>query len=324
MDDKQVTDLIARALQVVKAAKTPTALEEVAFTSALALMTGSPYQVTPARNIEAAGQRQQPPPYSNGQTGPAMLDRIAAGLGLTAGQVVHLFADKDGVPELKVKSSKLPSQKAAGARDIALLVMAARQLGELDVLRETSKHYGRLDSTNFAKHMRALDHCTITTNRSKKLTNPGIEEASELAQSTSASRSSRVSSNTAILPSHAFAQLPPKLRDDLLGAFEKIVHNFAEGRWEPAELNGGKLCEAAYSICKGILDGSMPNRAVKPGNMVKACRALEEAQRPLRRTQFVCRYRASCSASTTSGTTATSGTSAATWTPTTWTRCSCC
>lgn len=79
-----------------------------------------------------------------------------------------------------------------------------------------------------------------------------------------------------ILPGQAFAQLPPKLREDLLNAFEKIVRNFAEGRWEPAELNGGKLCEAVYSICRGIVDGSMPTRATKPGNMVKACRELEE------------------------------------------------
>ncbi len=113
-----------------------------------------------------------------------MLDKIAMGLGLSAAQVVHLFADKDGVPELKVKSSKLPSQKATGARDIALLVMAARQLGGIDEYR-SSRCYEGLRPTrleNFAKHMKALDHCTITTSRAKKLTNPGIEEASELAQ----------------------------------------------------------------------------------------------------------------------------------------------
>ncbi len=66
--------------------------------------------------------------------------------------------------------------------------MAGRQLGGIDeytdveVLRETSKHYSRLDSKNFAKHMKALDHCTITANKAKKLTHPGIEEASELAK----------------------------------------------------------------------------------------------------------------------------------------------
>jgi hypothetical protein len=191
MDDNQVTDLVARALAVVKAAETPDALQEAAFTSALALLTGSPVQTSPGGNVGsgAVGQHgQQPPPSSNGHTGSTMLDKIAVGLGLTAGQVVHVFADKDGEPELKIRSSKLPSQKASGARDIALLVMAGRQLGGIDeytdveVLREASKHYSRLDSKNFAKHMKALDHCTITSNKAKKLTHPGIEEASELAK----------------------------------------------------------------------------------------------------------------------------------------------
>jgi hypothetical protein len=76
--------------------------------------------------------------------------------------------------------------------------------------------------------------------------------------------------------SAALAALPPQLRQDLVGAFEEIVKNFAEGRWEPAELNGGKLCEAAFSVCKGIIDGTMPSRAEKPKDMVGACRALEK------------------------------------------------
>jgi hypothetical protein len=191
MEDSQATDLIARALAVMKAANTPDALLEVAFTSALALLTGSPVQGVPAGTVGggAAGQQaQQPPPNSNGHTGSAMLDKIAVGLGLTAGQIVHLFADKDGEPELKVKSSKLPTQKANGTRHIALLVMAGRQLGGLeeytdtDVVREASKHYSRFDSKNFSKHMKALDHCTITANKATKLTNPGVEEAAELAK----------------------------------------------------------------------------------------------------------------------------------------------
>jgi hypothetical protein len=79
-----------------------------------------------------------------------------------------------------------------------------------------------------------------------------------------------------LLPTQAFSQLPTKLRDDLLNAFALIIGNFAEGRWEPAELNGGKLCEAAYSICEGLASGTMPNRASKPQSMVHACQALEK------------------------------------------------
>lgn len=79
-----------------------------------------------------------------------------------------------------------------------------------------------------------------------------------------------------MLPAEVFAPLPAQLRKELMSSFEEIVRNFAESRWEPAELNGGKLCEVAYSVCKGIVDGSMPLRASKPANMVAACQALEK------------------------------------------------
>lgn len=80
-----------------------------------------------------------------------------------------------------------------------------------------------------------------------------------------------------LLPQNAFDQLPQQLRQELLAAFKEIVTNFAQARWEPAELNGGKLSEVAYSICEGITSGSMPKRAAKPANMVDACKALERS-----------------------------------------------
>jgi hypothetical protein len=72
-----------------------------------------------------------------------------------------------------------------------------------------------------------------------------------------------------------FSTLPTKLRRELISSFSEIVKNFAERRWEPAELNGGKLCEVAYSVVKGIADDKFPAQASKPRNMVNACRALE-------------------------------------------------
>jgi hypothetical protein len=75
----------------------------------------------------------------------------------------------------------------------------------------------------------------------------------------------------------AFGALPPTLRDELLGAFRQIGKNYRERRWEPSELNGGKLCEIAYSIAKGYVDGAYPKKATKPRNMVTACQALENA-----------------------------------------------
>lgn len=73
------------------------------------------------------------------------------------------------------------------------------------------------------------------------------------------------------------ASIPEGLRDDLLGSFQNIERNFRENRWEPSELNAGKLCEAVYSIIKGHIDGHYPIRASKPANMVDACRQLEQA-----------------------------------------------
>ncbi len=87
---------------------------------------------------------------------------------------------------------------------------------------------------------------------------------------------------TLLVPQQAFAPLPAGLRDDLLRAFEEIVRNFAEGRWEPSELNGGKLAEAAYTVCEGLVTRAMPQSASKPRNMVDACKRLEGPPPPPR------------------------------------------
>jgi hypothetical protein len=69
--------------------------------------------------------------------------------------------------------------------------------------------------------------------------------------------------------------IPEGLREPLLEAFNKIVKNFRERRWEPAELNGGKLCEVVYTIIRGHVDGKFPTKPEKPRNMFESCRALE-------------------------------------------------
>lgn len=77
-------------------------------------------------------------------------------------------------------------------------------------------------------------------------------------------------------PEDALSILPATLRKDLLDAFNEIVKNYREHRWEPSELNGGKLCEAVYTICVGWLDGGKyPARAKKPRNLPQACWDLE-------------------------------------------------
>jgi hypothetical protein len=79
------------------------------------------------------------------------------------------------------------------------------------------------------------------------------------------------------------ADVPSSLRGELLQAFQQIEKNFREGRWEPSELNGGKLCEVAYTIVKGQIEGNFPSAARKPENMLDACRALERNPEPVPR-----------------------------------------
>jgi hypothetical protein len=76
-------------------------------------------------------------------------------------------------------------------------------------------------------------------------------------------------------PSLALQSIPKTLRDPLVEAFNQIIRNFREGRWEPSELNGGKLCEVIYTILRAKIDGKFPSKPTKPNNMVDACKALE-------------------------------------------------
>lgn len=78
-------------------------------------------------------------------------------------------------------------------------------------------------------------------------------------------------------PAKVLGHLPAGLRGELLHAFNDIVANFRNGKWEPSELDGGKLSEVVYTILKGYTDGSYPARASKPRDMVTACRQLEQA-----------------------------------------------
>jgi len=69
--------------------------------------------------------------------------------------------------------------------------------------------------------------------------------------------------------------IPATLQSALLTAYSEIQRNYRERRWEPAELNGGKMCEVVYTILKGHADGSYPATVQKPRNLLQACQELE-------------------------------------------------
>ena len=76
--------------------------------------------------------------------------------------------------------------------------------------------------------------------------------------------------------SDILSNIPINLRSILLDEYNKLSKNYQEGRWEPAEINGGKLCEIVYTILKGHTDGNFPSIPKKPKNMLDACKDLEK------------------------------------------------
>lgn len=71
--------------------------------------------------------------------------------------------------------------------------------------------------------------------------------------------------------------VPAGLRDPLVAEYNKILKNYRESRWEPAELDGGRLSEIVFSILRGHVDGVFAAKPQKPPNMVDACKDFEKA-----------------------------------------------
>jgi hypothetical protein len=153
MNAERVTDLLADAVAAVEAANVPEGLREAAFTGALQLLAGEQLAVARSGAVEPPSAEQIAPRSDPVGAGSSVLDRVAAGLELDSSKVVRLFDEKDGAPELIVKAKDLPTAKSDAARDIALLVMAARQLGgieeytEANVLRDACKRYSSSTGT---------------------------------------------------------------------------------------------------------------------------------------------------------------------------------
>jgi hypothetical protein len=76
-------------------------------------------------------------------------------------------------------------------------------------------------------------------------------------------------------PSKILVGLPDGLRNPLIQSYQEIARNYAERRWEPSELNGGKFSEVVYTIINGCINGAFPAKPSKPKDMVSACGALE-------------------------------------------------
>lgn len=74
----------------------------------------------------------------------------------------------------------------------------------------------------------------------------------------------------------ALATIPSGLREPLLAEYKSILESYAENRWTPAELYGGRFCEIVYCIIDGHAKGVYLAAPKKPPDFAGACRALEK------------------------------------------------
>jgi hypothetical protein len=76
-------------------------------------------------------------------------------------------------------------------------------------------------------------------------------------------------------PSKLLAAIPIGLRDPLLEEYRMIASNYAEHRWGPSELTGGRFSEVVHTILDGAVSGTFAVAPAKPSNMRNACLDLE-------------------------------------------------
>jgi hypothetical protein len=191
-DDELVAEL-KRAAELVLEAGVPESMRSVAFEAAFA-------NLRPTEQAGAAGSTGQPRHRRRASEDSALdaksagdLDRIAEALGVDRFRIDAIYAIEAGDLKIVVGSKRLNPKKVEGAKDLAVLVVAGRQLGgwddewtETEAIRETCRDYGKFQSNHFAETIGELDAVLAVlgkgASRKVKLLRPGIDAAKELVE----------------------------------------------------------------------------------------------------------------------------------------------
>lgn len=180
-------DIIAEALQAVTDAEVPEDLKVIAFSKAVDIIlhervpsNGAP---SPSARAHMGGGASTRGPID----GEDMVDKIAREVGLDATVVGRVFREVDGEPHLNLATNQLPTSKTPATRDIALLMVLARNAAGLDdytsvtEIRKEADHFNKLDSSNFAATISGMNSNFRVRgsgqNKELKLNQPGREAA---------------------------------------------------------------------------------------------------------------------------------------------------
>jgi hypothetical protein len=178
MDREEAKQLLSDVLKIIEDMEVPQDLRQPAFEQLWARL---------GRPVAAPTETGQEQPIAS-----EPLKALAKRLDIDPVQLADLYATaEDGSLDVQVPSSKLPDQKAAATKELALLVCAGRQaIGEhataAATIRNACNQYGKLDGANFAATMKDADHLWMIAGQGRektyKLRNPGWEEAKKVVE----------------------------------------------------------------------------------------------------------------------------------------------
>lgn len=178
------TTAMQQAHSAVEAANLPTDVRAAAFSVVLEHILGVE---EPIGNAAKPGAPRLADPVSDA------VASMAAKLGVDQTAVQRAFEIVDDKPVLTLPRSRLPKAKGPASRTIAVVLVAANQLGlkrewtQISTVKEACQMFGVLDPKNFSSYVKADNEIFIGRakdgQRELKLTRQGMEEAATTIKS---------------------------------------------------------------------------------------------------------------------------------------------
>jgi hypothetical protein len=188
-----VADILGEAIAAVNEADVPDDLKQAAFSKAVDVIMARRTAETaaPMGTAAAAPAAAAAPTVDRAvPTAGAIVGSIAARLRLNPEVVGEVYDETDGKLDVIVPPRKLAAGKATATKQLALLVVAARQAAEIeewtdaDEIRRFVEDFKRYDQANFAATLKDMDDIFRVKQSGRKislkLSRPGWDRAVEL------------------------------------------------------------------------------------------------------------------------------------------------
>jgi hypothetical protein len=184
-----ITEALQQAAGIVEGAGLPADLRVAAFEKAVDALLGSPTATGVGRGVSAGVETTAP---AAGLT--SALSCISRKLGVDEEVVSEVFDVRDGSLDVILGYSRFADGVAAGARELAVLVVAGRQASGIDAdgwtsvveIREICKEFNKFDEANFASTVTKMgDVFGISgkgLTRKVKMSRAGWEKAKQLVE----------------------------------------------------------------------------------------------------------------------------------------------